>query len=107
MWQTLIIRLQDFMFEERKSEDQSVFPVNPDYIPEFSVVEVMVGAGHSSSAEEGFGLNMSRIRPTPLSVYSFLYPLGLPLLPRSLEQGLRFMEESADRIKSIRSMVCV
>ncbi len=38
--QTLRVRLQDFMFEDKKSNN-NVFPTNLDTIPAYSVVEII------------------------------------------------------------------
>jgi hypothetical protein len=60
-----------------------VFPLGLDVIPAFSVIEVVMSAGSLKSFEDGFGVNVSRVRPCPFSLYSMLGPLGLELLPAS------------------------
>jgi hypothetical protein len=71
-------------FEEKKAGPAAgVFPLGLDVIPAFSVIEVVMSAGSLKSFEDGFGVNVSRVRPCPFSLYSMLGPLGLELLPAS------------------------
>jgi hypothetical protein len=80
--QTLRVRLQDFMFEDKKSNN-NVFPTNLDTIPAYSVVEIMVNPANQGGFEQGYGLVVARVRPCEFSLYSMHGPLGLGLLPGS------------------------
>ena len=74
------------MFEHKKDE-KSVFPDTP--IQPYNVVLVCVNAANKGSADQGYGMTLSVIRPVPnLTLHSFAYPLGLPKLPPTYEDGV-------------------
>ncbi len=83
---TIKLVLHDFMFEEKKAGGEgsrNVFPADIDVIPAFSVVEVAINPANSGGFEEGFGVNITRIRPCGFTLYSMATPLGLELLPKT------------------------
>jgi hypothetical protein len=84
--QTIRVRLQDFMYEDKKSNN--VFPANLEVIPAFSVVEIMVNPANQGGYEAGYGLVVARVRPCEFSLYSMQTPLGLGLLPRTYEASV-------------------
>ena len=101
--QTLKVMLNDYMFEEKQSKtgvegSRNVFPSDLDVIPAFSIIEVAINPANSNQFEEGWGVNIARVRLCPFSLYSMLSPLGLDLLPstheRSRELGASSLELS-------------
>jgi hypothetical protein len=84
--QTIRVRLQDFMYEDKKSNN--VFPANLDSIPAFSVVEIMVNPANQGGFEQGYGLVVARVRPCDFSLYSMQTPLGLGLLAPTYEASV-------------------
>lgn len=92
--QTFRVILKAFMYEEKKVEEHSVFPQDVEFIPAFSVIEVMVSPSHTKSSGEGYGLNVSRVRACPFTLHSMLTPLGLGLIPQGYDAGLEFAEDS-------------
>lgn len=91
--QTFRVVLQRFHYEEKKGGPRSnIFPPDMDFIPPFTVVEVILGAGHTKSFEEGFGVTLARIRPCPFTLYSMMGPLGLELLPSTHESSVSSAE---------------
>lgn len=80
--------LHDHLYEEKKGgASAGVFPVGIDVIPPFSVIEVVLAAGNTKSYDEGFAVNIARVRPCSFSLYSMMGPLGLGLLPSTYEAG--------------------
>ena len=71
-----------------------MFPADLDAIPAFSVIEVVISAGSLKSYEEGFGINVSRVRPCRFSLYSMLGPLGLELIPSTYDKSVAAAEAS-------------
>ena len=84
--QTVRVRLQDFMFEEKKGNN--VFPTNLDAIPAFTVVEIMINPANQGGFEQGYGLVLARVRPCEFSLYSMQSPLALGLLPPTYEASV-------------------
>lgn len=85
--QTIRMRLQDFMYEDKKSNN-NVFPTTLDTIPAFSVVEVMINPANQGGFEQGYGLVLARVRLCEFSLYSMQNPLGLGLLPPTYESSV-------------------
>ena len=102
--QTYHFKLQPFMYESKKSGD-NVFPEDVDFIPEGSLVEIMIKPGHLGSAKDGFGMAVTRIRPCGFSLHSYLHPLGLSLLPSTYEDAVRFAKDSAGACEPVRNML--
>lgn len=95
--QTFNILLNEFMFEEKKTSgakegSRNVFPADLDFIPAFTVVEIALNPANSGNYDEGWGVNVARIRPCPFTLYSMLNPLGLELLPSSYEASVALGE---------------
>lgn len=84
--QTVRVRLQEFMFEEKKGSN--VFPTNLDAIPSFTVVEIMINPANQGGFEQGYGLVLTRVRPCDFTLYSMQNPLGLGLLPPTYEASV-------------------
>ncbi len=59
----------------------------------------------SQAAGEGWGLKIAKIAPCPFSLHSYLHPLGLSLLPPTIDQATTASEETARESSSIRNMV--
>lgn len=89
--QTFRVRLQDFMYEEKKG-GSNVFPVGLEHIPAFSVVEIMVTPANQGGFEQGYGLSLARVRPCDFTLYSMCGPLGLGLLPSTYAGSLQLAE---------------
>jgi hypothetical protein len=85
--QTMRVRLHDFMFEDKKSGG-CVFPSDMDEIPPFSVVELMINPSNSKGFDDGWGINIVRVRLCPFSLFSMQSPLGLGLLPSTYEDAV-------------------
>ena len=102
--QTFKIRVQSFMFEEKKNQ-QNVFPLDMDVIPAFSVVEVMISASHGKQFEDGWGIGISRVRQCDFSLYSMQTPLGLGLLASSYEDSVRQAEAHTQANPGLRQVL--
>lgn len=89
--QTFRIRLQDFMYEDKKTGN-NVFPPDMDVIPAFSVVEIMISAANQTAFDAGYGLQLARVRPCDFTLLSMHSPLGLSLLPPTYEAGVQLAE---------------
>ena len=89
--QTFRIRLQDFMYEEKKTGN-NVFPADISVIPAFSVVEIMISAANQKAYESGYGLQLARVRPCEFGLLSMHNPLGLSLLPSTYDAGVQMSE---------------
>lgn len=92
--QTCRVRLQDFMFEDKKG-GVNVFPSELGSIPAFSVVEIMINPANHGGFEQGYGMQLTRVRPCEFSLYSMMSPLGLGLLPSTYEDSVRQAEGHA------------
>ena len=86
--QTIRMRLQEFMYEDKKGGSNNVFPTDAGAIPAFSVVELMLNPANQGGFEQGYGLQLVRVRPCDFSLYSMHDPLGLGLLPATYECGV-------------------
>ena len=62
----------------------------------------MFNAGHLATASSGYGISVGSVRPLEFSLYSYLYPLGLDLLPASYDGAIKFTESIVDDCKTIR-----
>lgn len=105
---TIRFKVQTFMYEKKGGRDDSrddVFPPDQDVIPAFSLVEVMVLPGTSESADKSFGLSIAKIRPLSHSLYSYLTPTGLPLLPSTFDAAMELAKQVAERGESIQAMI--
>lgn len=89
--QTFRVRLQDFMYEEKKG-GANVFPQDTDCIPAFSVLEVMVTPANQGGYEQGYGLSVARVRACDFTLYSLCGALGLGLLPSTYAASLQLTE---------------
>jgi len=86
--QTIRMRLQEFMYEDKKGGSNNVFPTDASAIPAFSVVELMLNPANQGGFEQGYGLVIARVRPCEFTLYSMHNPLGLGLLPATYECGV-------------------
>lgn len=87
--QTYRVRLQEFMYEDKKGGSNNVFPTDAGgAIPAFSVVELMLNPANQGGFEQGYGLVIARVRPCEFTLYSMQNPLGLGLLPGTYEAGV-------------------
>lgn len=46
-FQTFRVTIQNFMFEAKKTVDQTVFPTGVDWIPEYTMVEIMINPSNT------------------------------------------------------------
>lgn len=105
---TIRFKVQSFMYEKKGGREDSrddVFPPDLDVIPGYSLVEVMVLPGTSESADKNFGLSIAKIRMLPHSLYSYLTPTGLSLLPGSFDAAMELAKQTAERGESIQAMI--
>ena len=83
--QTIRMRLQEFMYEDKKGGSNNVFPSELDSIPAFSVVEIMINPANQGGFDQGYGMQLVRVRVCEFSLYSMHHPLGLGLLPNTYD----------------------
>ena len=107
---TIRFKVHPFMYEQKGGRgDQAprddTFPPELDVIPEFSLVEVTVLPGTTESADKSFGLSIGKIRMLPHSLYSYMTPVGLPLLPSSFDAAMELAKQTAERGESIQAMI--
>ena len=107
---TIRFKVQSFMYEKKGGRDEQAprddtFPPELDVIPEFSLVEVTVLPGTTESADKSFGLSIGKIRMLSHSLYSYLTPVGLPLLPSSFDAAMELAKQTAERGESIQAMI--
>jgi hypothetical protein len=62
-------------------------------------------AGTTESADKNFGLSIARIRPLAHSLYSYLTPVGLPMLPGTFDAAMDLARQVAERGESIQAMI--
>ena len=89
--------IQHFMFGINKSEsgaDQSIFPKDMPFIPEFSVVDMHLMTSHNDT-EGGYGCKLKRLEMHNTSLYSYLGPDNLHLLPRTYDRAVELTVERA------------
>lgn len=107
---TIRFKVHPFMYEQKGGRGEQAarddtFPPELDVIPEFSLVEVTVLPGTTESADKSFGLSIGKIRMLPHSLYSYLTPVGLPLLPSSFDAAMELAKQMAERGESIQAMI--
>jgi hypothetical protein len=102
--QTFRMRLQDFMFEDKKG-GVNVFPSDMESIPAFSVVEIMVNPANQGGYEQGYGLQLVRVRQCDFSLYSMHDPLGLYLLPGTYELSVAASEGAIQKNQGLRKVI--
>ena len=66
-----------------------MFPPDLDTIPQFSVIEVMITSANTGGFDQGYALQVARVRPCEFSLYSMQQPLGLGLLAPTYEESER------------------
>lgn len=81
---TYHFRLHDFMFE-RKSKGESVFPDNVSVIDPFQIIEITLSPCTVEQCKNGYGLQIATIRPTTISMYSYLTPGVISMLSTSYD----------------------
>ena len=74
-----------FDAKESKSQDQFLFPRDNDmqFIPEFTVIDMRIMSSNNES-EGGYGCKLQKITLHQSSLYSYLSPESLLLLPESI-----------------------
>ena len=70
-----------------------------------TLVELMLVPGPSESAGKGFGVNVATIRPLEYSLYSYLNPLGLALLPGTLDASTELAVSLLAKGAAIQAMI--
>ena len=70
-----------------------------------TLVELMLVPGPSESAAKGFGVNVATIRPLEYSLYSYLNPLGLALLPGTLDASTELAVSLLAKGAAIQAMI--
>ena len=101
---TLRYNVQAFSYEEKKGVG-SLFPSDIEFIPEYSVVELVVVPGAVDAARPGYGLKFQTIRLVPQSLYSYLSPLGLALLPSTCDASSELTTRLQAENAGIKAMV--
>ncbi len=105
---TLRAILHDFMYEEKKGgASAGVFPTGIDVIPPFTVIEVILTSGNAKAFDEGYAVNLARVRPcTPsFTLYSMLGPLGLDLVPSTYEASVAAAEAAIQVSPGLQKVV--
>ena len=102
--QTFRVRLQEFMFEDKKG-GVNVFPTEMDSIPAYSVVEIMVNPANQGGFDQGYGMQLVRVRPCEFSLYSMHDPLGLYLLPGTYELSVAASEGAIEKNQGLRKVI--
>jgi hypothetical protein len=95
--QVMTFYIQHFMFGINKSEsgaDQSIFPKDMQFIPEFSVVDMHLMTSHNDT-EGGYGCKLKRLEMHHTSLYSYLGPDNLQLLPKTYDRAVELTVERA------------
>ena len=62
-------------------------------------------AGTTDSASKGFGLSLASIRPLQHSLYSYMHPLGLWLLPSTFDAATDLARQLAEKGPPIQAMI--
>lgn len=62
-------------------------------------------AGTTESASKSFGLSVGTIRPLQHSLYSYLHPLGLALLPSTYDASIDLARQLAEKGATIQAMI--
>ena len=70
-----------------------------------TLVELMLVPGPSESAAKGFGVNVATIRPLEYSLYSYFNPLGLALLPGTLDASTELAVSLLAKGAAIQAMI--
>lgn len=107
---TFRVTLHDFLFEDKDKKSggegsRNVFPSDIDVIPPFSVVEIAVHPGNSGSFDDGWGLNVARVRPCAFTLYSMMTPLGLSLLHPTHAKSTSAAEATVEVSPGLRRVV--
>ena len=78
-------------------------------MPIFHVIRALPDAscptGTTDSAGKGFGLSLTMIRPLEHSLYSYLHPLGLALLPPTFDAAVGLATGLIGRGAAIQAMI--
>lgn len=103
--QTLHFTLHDFLYE-KKSKGENVFPEGIHVIEPFSMVELTILSSAEEQAKNGYGLNVSCVRPLPFTLHSYLTPLNKTLLVNTIDKLQQDMTEKAkETCYTIRSVL--
>jgi hypothetical protein len=102
--QTIRVRLQEFMYEDKKAGG-NVFPLDMEFIPAFSVVELTINPANQGAFDQGYGLGIARVRPCEFTLYSMLTPLGLSLLPTSYDASVAFSEACVEQNPGLKRVI--
>lgn len=89
--------IQPFMFDNKKSEngtDQFIFPRDMNFIPEFTVVDMHLMTSNNET-DNGYGCKLKKIDLHPTTLYSYLGPESLHLLPSSFSRAGELAVERA------------
>ena len=81
--------VQSFMFNVKKMDnggDQFLFPQNMQFIPEFSVVDMHLMIANNDT-EGGYGCKLKRLDIHPTTLYSYMGPENLQMLPKTFQQA--------------------
>jgi hypothetical protein len=93
-------------YEEKKGgPGAGVFPADTDFIKPFTVIEVVISAGHLASYETGFGINVGRVRPCQFSLYTMMGPLGLGLLENTYAASVAAGEASVQLSPGLQKVI--
>lgn len=65
----------------------------------------MLSTGTTDSSSKGFGLSLASIRPLQHSLYSYLHPLGLALLPSTFDEATDLARQLAEKGAPIQAMI--
>lgn len=86
-----------FLYDAKKSEsgvDQFMFPKGIQFIPEFTVVNVHMMTSNNET-DGGYGIKLKRFELHPTSLYSYMGPESLHLLPGTYDRASELAVERA------------
>ncbi len=80
-----------------------VFPRHLGVIPTFTVVDVVVAPTHNQT--DGWACKLARMTLHESSLYSYMTPTALDLLPHSEAEALQFYEAMAPKCEKICNVI--
>ena len=80
-----------------------MFPKGAAVIPAFTIVDVVLAPTHNQT--DGFGCKLVRLAPHDSTLYSYMTPTALELLPGSEAAAAQYYESMAAGCEPCRSVV--
>ena len=98
--------VHSFMFDKKNDNgsDQSMFPRDIEFIPEFTVVDMRIMTSHNDT-EAGYGCKLQRLSLHHTSLYSYMGSDGLHLLPATFSSASDLAVQRAGESAFIRQQL--